>query len=163
MRRRSPPEIPPLKRLSGHPLASERFSELLEWAETEYDQILIDAPPVLAVADPAIIGRLTDATILVINPEKNRRRVLFRVMESLRSMKVPLLGVVVNNVTADGMAGYNSYGYGYGYGTGYGYGAEPDLPGDESSGDVREDERSPVTTTGEQSQGKSGDPIPQAA
>jgi capsular exopolysaccharide synthesis family protein len=148
-------------------LAGVRFAELLEWAETEYDQILIDGPPVMAVADPTIIGRLADATILVINPEKNRRRVLFRVMESLRSVKLPLLGVVVNNVTADGTTDYNGYGYGYGYGygngAGYGYGAEPDLPGDELAADVHENEGSAADTTGEPSQETSGGSVQKAA
>ena len=68
-------------------------------------------------------------------------------MESLRSVQLPILGVVVNNVSADGVAGYGTYGYGYGYGTDYGYGAEPDPLGDESSGDVREEGESLASTT----------------
>ncbi|MGV2335435.1 MAG UNVERIFIED_CONTAM: CpsD/CapB family tyrosine-protein kinase [Planctomycetaceae bacterium] len=49
-------------------LVSERFAAMLAWAETRYEQIVIDAPPVLAVSDPAIVGRLVDAVILVAAP-----------------------------------------------------------------------------------------------
>jgi len=44
-------------------LAADRFSNLLAWAETRYEQIIVDAPPVLAVSDPAIVGRLVDAVV----------------------------------------------------------------------------------------------------
>ena len=62
-------------------LASERFSEVLAWAETIYDQILVDAPPILAVADPAIIGRLADGMVLVMRPDTNRRKMVLRAAE----------------------------------------------------------------------------------
>jgi succinoglycan biosynthesis transport protein ExoP len=59
-------------------LTSDRFSELLAWAETDYDQILVDAPPILAVSDPAIIGRMVDGVVLVIRPDQNRRKMVIR-------------------------------------------------------------------------------------
>ena len=49
-------------------LGSPRFSQLLAWAETVYDLILIDSPPTLATTDTAIIGRLVDGVILVVQP-----------------------------------------------------------------------------------------------
>ena len=55
-------------------LGSPRFSQLLAWAESVYDQIFIDSPPTLATTDTAIIGRLVDGVILVVQPVKNRRR-----------------------------------------------------------------------------------------
>ena len=64
-------------------LGSPRFSQLLAWAETVYDLILIDSPPILATTDTAIIGRLVDGVILVVQPAKNRRRLVTRVVERL--------------------------------------------------------------------------------
>ena len=96
-------------------LSSERFANLLAWAETKYDQIVVDAPPVLAVSDPTIVGRLVDAVVLVVRPDKDRRRMVIRAVESLRTLGSTLLGVVVNHLTTIDAGGYG-YGYGYGYG-----------------------------------------------
>ncbi|MBX3438841.1 MAG: polysaccharide biosynthesis tyrosine autokinase, partial [Planctomycetaceae bacterium] len=96
-------------------LTNERLSELIAWAETAYDQILIDAPPSLAVTDAAIIGRLVDGAILTVRPDKNRRKLVLRAADALTSLGCELLGVVINSVqprTSDEYA----YGYGYGHG-----------------------------------------------
>lgn len=103
-------------------LASDRFSELLAWAETVYDQIIVDSPPVLAVSDSAIIGRLVDGVVLTVRPEKNRRRLVVRAVESFPPLGVKVLGLVINHVDAEKSQDY--YGYGYGYGYGYAYGDE---------------------------------------
>ena len=96
-------------------LHGARFSELLAWAESHYDQILIDAPPTLAVTDAAIISRQVDGTLLVIRPDKNRRRMVIRASESLRAVGATLVGAVINHLTADAGGDYSGYGYGYRY------------------------------------------------
>lgn len=119
-------------RLFGDP----RFAELLAWAATIYDQILIDSPPALTTSDTAIIGRLVDGVLLVVQPAKNRRRLVTRVVDSLAMMKIPLLGLVVNRVGGDdrGYYGYHdSYGYGAGYGYTAGYGSEETQATDDSA------------------------------
>jgi len=90
-------------------LASERFSELLAWAETRYDQILIDSPPAF-VSDTAIIGRLVDGVLLTVQLEKNRRKIVIHAADSFLSLGINVLGVVLNRVTAEG--GKDYYGYG---------------------------------------------------
>jgi len=97
-------------------LTSERLSDLLAWAETNYDQVLIDAPPSLAVTDAAIIGRLVDGAILTVCPDLNRRKAVLGAAEALTSLGCELQGIVLNRIDA-GQAGY---GYGHGYGYGYG-------------------------------------------
>ena len=96
-------------------LAQPRLAELLGWAESVYDQVLIDSPPALATSDAAVIGRLVDGVGMVVRPEKNCRRHVLRAAEGFASLHIPLLGVVVNQVEAEHRVGY------YGYGTGYGY------------------------------------------
>ncbi len=106
-------------------LTSERLSDLIAWAETNYDQILIDAPPSLAVTDAAIIGRLVDGAILTVRPDKNRRKLVLRASEALTSLGCELLGVVINSIEP---RANQEYGYGYGYGhEAYGHGDEDDL------------------------------------
>lgn len=104
-------------------LAGGRLAELIEWADTRFDQILIDAPPSLAVADVQVIGRLVDGAILVVRPDTNRRRMVIRAAESLTALGCQLIGLVVNQLQNKPGDEYG-YGYGYGYGdrAGYGYG-----------------------------------------
>ncbi|HID74419.1 MAG TPA: polysaccharide biosynthesis tyrosine autokinase, partial [Planctomycetaceae bacterium] len=108
-------------------LATDRFHELLAWAETVYDQVIIDSPPAM-VADAAIIGRLVDGLVLVMQPEKNPRRMVTRIVESLSSLEIKILGVVVNRLSGKNSESYYGYGYGYGYsyryGHRYGYGQD---------------------------------------
>ena len=124
-------------------LASPRFQDLMAWAETHYDQILIDCPPVMAATDAAIVGRLVDGLLMVVQPDRNHRRLVLRAIETLGMMQVNLVGIVANRVGDEkegGYYGYGSgygYGYGYGYGSGYGYGYEPDP--DEEVGTERPD------------------------
>jgi capsular exopolysaccharide synthesis family protein len=99
-------------------LTSDRFSELISWAEENYDQVLIDSPPAL-VSDAAIIGRLTDGVLLVVRPEKNRRRTVLRAAEAFATLGTRLLGIVVNRLVDENREDYSGYGYGYGYGYRY--------------------------------------------
>lgn len=107
-------------------LASDRFADLIAWAETVYDQIIVDSPPVLAVSDSAIIGRLVDGIILTVRPEKNRRRLVVRAVESFPPLGVNILGLVINNVDAEKSQDYYGYGYGYGYSYDYGHDSQSD-------------------------------------
>ena len=100
-------------------LGGPRFSQLLAWAETVYDLILIDSPPILATSDTAIIGRLVDGVILVVQPVKNRRRLVTRVDGTARADEDSVLGVgrQSNRLGSEHRYyGYHNYGYGYEYG-----------------------------------------------
>lgn len=113
-------------------LASTRFADLLEWADSRYDQVLIDAPPVLAVTDPAIVGRVVDGMVLVVRPDKNHRRTVVRAVETLTGLNCRLIGLVANHLNPQSEKGY---GYGYGYEYGYGH----DEAANEAHGPLPED------------------------
>jgi capsular exopolysaccharide synthesis family protein len=99
-------------------LAGPRLAELLAWAESSYDQILIDAPPAGAAADASMIAANTDGLVLVVRPDKNRRQSVVRAVEGFRAMGIEPLGIVVNGLIADGDKGYYAYAEGYHYGYG---------------------------------------------
>lgn len=115
-------------------LSSPRMADLLAWAETVYDQILIDSPPALVASDASIAGRLVDGVVLVVQPNKSRRRLVMRAAETFSSAGIKLLGIVVNRVSAEGSD--DVYGYGAGYGYGYGYGEDQTQDGDEAASDT---------------------------
>ena len=109
--------------VTSHPselLESERFVKLVEQVREKYDIVLIDTPPLLAVADPAIISTIVDGCFLTMRIEKNNRTLVERSCEILRDHDAKLLGVIVNSRKAGrqsyGYTQYNYYGdkeYGY--------------------------------------------------
>jgi tyrosine-protein kinase Etk/Wzc len=105
-------------------LGSESMSSLLGRLRGEFDQIVIDAPPVLAVTDAAILTTLSDIVIVVLETGRIPAKAATRMRELLGAVQAPVAGLVVNDKTGRGMS--YGYAYGYGYGYGYGYYAEDD-------------------------------------
>jgi capsular exopolysaccharide synthesis family protein len=92
-------------------LGSKYMSELIGLLESNWDIILLDTPPLVAVTDATIISREIDAMILVVHSGKTDKHSFERTIKSLRIIDVPLLGVVLNAVTS--MNSYGTYSYYY--------------------------------------------------
>ncbi len=95
---------------------SDNFTRLVRRLADEYDRVIIDSPPVIAVADAQILAGLCDATILVVRAQTSTRRVSLQAHNTLASVSARILGVVVNDVPLKG----DRYGYYGGYGYYYG-------------------------------------------
>jgi Mrp family chromosome partitioning ATPase len=76
-------------------LATEEAQELVARLCREADIVVVDAPPVLAAADAAILGAYTDGVVLVADTASTDRAVLRLAAERLRTTGVPLLGVTL--------------------------------------------------------------------
>ncbi|WP_018651417.1 polysaccharide biosynthesis tyrosine autokinase [Actinobacillus capsulatus] len=81
--------------LSEH-LLGERFQQLLSWANTHYDLVIIDTPPVLSSSDAAIIGRYAGSTILVGRFEETTHPELEATLQHFERASVKLNGFVLN-------------------------------------------------------------------
>jgi len=79
-------------------LASGRFDELLGELRAQFDIVIIDTPPSLAVTDPQLVASKCDGVLLVINTGKVKRQAALRVKEGLDRVNARLLGVVLNNM-----------------------------------------------------------------
>ncbi len=90
-------------------LESHRLPALLKQAKQHYDMVLIDAPPLLAVADPAIIAPMVDSVVLTVRVNKNGRRPVEHAARILADIDVQPTAVIVNAVETD-----KKRGYGYG-------------------------------------------------
>jgi tyrosine-protein kinase Etk/Wzc len=101
-------------------LLGPRFSGALLDVSRNYDHVLIDTPPVLAVADAGIIGRFAGAALLVLQAERHPLRQIEHAAKRLQLAGVNVRGVVLNDLRS----GSSSYAYGYGYGYGYRYGTK---------------------------------------
>lgn len=114
---------------AGMLLSMPSLADVLDWAVSEYDQVIVDCPPTLPVSDAAIVGRYVDGMLFLMNPDKTHRRSVSRAVDQLRSMGLKIIGVVANTSQSEDSSSYGyQYGYGYGYTSDYSYGHddEPD-------------------------------------
>jgi polysaccharide biosynthesis transport protein len=88
----------PVPPLPSELLGSKQMESMLAELKERYDFIVIDTPPVLAVTDSAMLGRLVDAAILVIRYGGVKKHVVQRCIDLLDRSGSHLLGVVVNAV-----------------------------------------------------------------
>ena len=95
-------------------LNSKRMADLLDWARQNFDIIVLDAPPVLAVSDVQVLVPKTDGVVVVANIGKTLKGDLRRTVEVLKLAKAKILGSVERVKAKHGDRGYG-YGYGYGY------------------------------------------------
>ncbi|MBV6736450.1 CpsD/CapB family tyrosine-protein kinase [Priestia megaterium] len=91
-------------------LASNQMGTLLKELKQQYDIIIFDTPPILAVSDAQILANQVDASILVVSSGKTDRTAALRAKELLTNAKSKLLGVVLNNRKIDGGNYYYYYG-----------------------------------------------------
>ncbi len=91
-------------------LMSERFGELIAWAEKHYDLVLIDTPPILAVTDAAIIGRHVGTTLMVARYAVNTLKEVETSLARFEQNGIPVRGVILNSIFRRA-AGYEDYGY----------------------------------------------------
>ena len=113
-------------------MQSERLHQILQDLSEDHELVIVDSPPILAVADTTSLLSRVDGAILVGRVGKTHRRACADAYEQLRQIDAPMLGVVVN--------GMNEEAAGYGYGYGYGYGEAP--PVEVLNGSDTEDEPS---------------------
>ncbi len=66
---------------------------------SEFDYVLIDAPPVNLYADAIILGGLADGAILVLESDVTRREAARKAKETLEGAEVRLLGAILNKRT----------------------------------------------------------------
>lgn len=101
----------PLPNNPGRLVESLRLRQMLQELSRAYDMVLIDAPPILAVADALSLARASKGTVLVIEAEKTTRRMIADLRGRMEAGGVEPTGVVFNKV--------DTRGGGYGYYKGY--------------------------------------------
>ena len=69
--------------------------------------VIIDSPPIVAVADAEILSSMVDGTILIVSSETTEIELMRRSVELIRRENTQFLGTVLNNFSYKG--GYGSY------------------------------------------------------
>jgi len=97
-------------------LGSEKMKDLIESLEEWADWVLVDTPPLLAVADPAAVARWTDAVLVVSQAGRSTREAAKKAVEMLNKVGARVAGVVVWGIEeGKGGPGYGYYAGGYYY------------------------------------------------
>ncbi len=115
------PDLPKLHVLPVGPLppnptsvlTSEKFRLMIDGLRKVYDRIVLDLPPILVASDALVCSRIADGAVLVVRAGTASKRGVSMAVESLRSSQTNLLGVVINDITADNRYGYYHYYYYY--------------------------------------------------
>ena len=98
-------------------LMHPRFESLLKQVSQEYELVIIDTPPILAVTDAAIIGRYAGTTLLVARFEVNTPKELMVSVKRFDQSGITIKGCILNGVVKKASSyygyGYNHYGYSY--------------------------------------------------
>ncbi|ENG7993549.1 polysaccharide biosynthesis tyrosine autokinase [Vibrio vulnificus] len=106
-------QVPPNpSELLMHP----RFKELVDWASENYDLVIIDTPPVLAVTDPSIVGAIAGTTLMVARFGQNTVKEIEVARNRFEQAGIEVKGVILNAIEkkASSSYGYGYYNYSYG-------------------------------------------------
>lgn len=93
-------------------LMHKRFADVIQWASENYDLVLVDTPPILAVTDAAIIGKQAGTSLMVARFELNSPKEVEVSFKRFEQNGVEIKGVILNAVMKKAS---NYYNYGYDY------------------------------------------------
>ncbi len=93
-------------------LQTKKMRDLLKQLKENFEMIIIDSPPVMAVADASVLSILADGTIMIVGYGISSRDSVVKAKEQLQMVKANILGVVLNKVPLNGQGYYYYYYYG---------------------------------------------------
>jgi len=79
-------------------LSSERAKEILDECKSQFDLIICDTPPIIAVHDAEVLVPYVDGVLLVVLAGKTFQQVVMRAIEVLKEAQANVLGVVLNDM-----------------------------------------------------------------
>ena len=103
------PAGPPSRRAAD--LVGRGLTELLEDAASEYDLVVLDAPPLLGFAEPLHMATAADGVLVVARAGHTSRKAVATVLATLTRLRAHVVGVVLNEVHKELSESYYYYGY----------------------------------------------------
>jgi len=91
-------------------LGSSKMAEFLSKVTAQYDVVLLDAPPVIAVTDAVLLAPLVDSVLLVLKPGSSRIEISREARNQLVKANAKSIGVVLNKARMQGDGYYYYYG-----------------------------------------------------
>lgn len=90
-------------------LGSPRMDQIIAEAKAEFDIVIFDMPPIVAVTDAQVMASKVDGTILVVRENVTQKESLTKSNHLLKMVNARMLGVVYNGVENSSDQGYNYY------------------------------------------------------
>jgi capsular exopolysaccharide synthesis family protein len=90
-------------------MASRRMKKFLQEATNEYDFIILDTPPVIAVTDAQILSTMVEGVLMVINSTVTSIEACKRAKSLLKAVNANIIGVVLNKVKTKKNSYYGHY------------------------------------------------------
>lgn len=111
-------------------LYANKLRELVAEFRPRYDKILFDSPPIIGVSDASVLGSISDGIVLLIQHRRNPESMVQRAKQIIdQQVKVPIIGVVLNQVPTGTGEDYGYYTNNYSY---YSHEKEAAAPGKSS-------------------------------
>ncbi|AOS45193.1 Tyrosine-protein kinase YwqD [Lacunisphaera limnophila] len=105
-------------------LYATKLKALVEEFRGRYDKVLFDSPPIIGVSDASVLASLADGIVLLIQHRRNPESMVQRAKQIIDGLKVPVIGVVLNQVPTGTGEDYSYYTNNYSY-----YSHEKPVPG----------------------------------
>ena len=77
-------------------LTSDHLRRFFEAVREEYDVVVVDTPPVLAVSDPLWVAPNADGIIVITRAKVTKRDAIRRTIAALETSRVPVVGIILN-------------------------------------------------------------------
>lgn len=90
-------------------LGSSRMDALLDQLREQYDIVLIDTPPVLAVADAQVVSSKSDGVLLVVNARTGKRQHAIKARNALQFVQARIVGIALNQTAHRDAGPYYEY------------------------------------------------------
>ncbi len=94
-------------------LASNKMSELIKKLEQNFDFVIYDTPPIIAVTDPVLLSKQVGNVVLVVRFGKTNRHVVSDSVSRLTNVNSQVMGVIFNGMQKAKGYGYYKYDYSY--------------------------------------------------
>ncbi len=108
-------DILPAGTFSANPaelLGSNRMDDFISNCSSSYDHVIVDAPPVLGLADSVILSTKCDGVLLVVSANQVSKEAVKETVKRLRMVRAPLVGAILNRLDFNAGA-YSYYNSGY--------------------------------------------------
>jgi capsular exopolysaccharide synthesis family protein len=97
-------------------LGSQKMQTLLQKLREDFDYLIIDSPPFMAVTDPVVLSTIVDGVVIVTRYNKTPKDLIVRGKQKFQGVQAKLIGAIINAVDMKQEDGYYSHSYsGYGY------------------------------------------------
>ena len=106
-------------------LGSQKMIDLVKILEDEWDMVLFDSPPLVAVTDANMVSQEIDTIVLIVKVGQTDKKAFHHTISNLRNINAPLSGIIMNAVT--NKSSYGSYYYYYYHQYYNYYGSEKEL------------------------------------